>query len=227
MEWDHPVPPPKDMSRTAANATLSRADAIKAMWDADDGRPLLVLRECKLCEGSDGALLSRSIKNDKTLLLTKWFRTVKLPAHVSHNSHPFYNVFAGYNFGKTMPHFFLLAHKDAKPVAFSGMQTQSQLWKAMFKVLDQRYAKSAKRAVKKWLLLLDRYDTINQRQTDYQEQLFAVRATDGPRSSKAKKISAKLADLNKELAAIQAAERKVRDLRLLPPPKKLKQTTER
>ena len=159
----------------------------------------MVLRECQSCQGSDSALLSRSLKNDKTMLLTKWFRTVKLPAHIGERSHPFHNVFAGYNFGKKMPHFFLLAHKDAQPVAFSGVQTQSGLWKAMYGVLEQRYAKSPKRQVKKWLMLLDRYDTLEGRRTSLKEELLAVRSTKGPDSSKAKKLRKKLDETKRML----------------------------
>src|SRR5690606_31730510 len=107
-----------------------------------DGRPLLVLRECQLCQGEDGALFSRSLANDKTMLLTKWFRTVKLPAHVSESGHAFRNVFDGFEFKDGWPHFFLLADKGAQPVEFSGSQTQSQLWQGMFRVLEQRYGKS-------------------------------------------------------------------------------------
>jgi len=221
VSWSHPVPPVQKGKGTRAAGPMSRTEAIAAMWDEDDGRPLLVLRECQACMGSDSALLSRSLKNDKTMLLTKWFRTVKLPAHIWERTHPFYNVFAGYNFGKKVPHFFLLAHKDAKPVTFSGVQTQSKLWSAMYKVLETRYAKSPKRQVKKWLMLLDRYDTIEGRRVALKEKLLAARAAYGSKHKKTKKISAQLADLDKEWAAVEAAEKKVSDLGLLEPTKKL------
>ncbi|MGK0202908.1 MAG: hypothetical protein ACI89X_001591 [Planctomycetota bacterium] len=215
VDWEHPVPPVSEGNNTAASGAMARAEAISLLWDADDGRPLLVLRECKTCQGSDSALLSRSLINDKTMLMTKWFRTVKMPAHISERSHPFHNVFAGYDFGKKVPHFFLLADKNAKPVAFTGVQTQSKLWKGMYGVLEQRYAKSAKRQVKKWLMLLDRYDTIEGRRKALKEELLAVRADRGPDSSKAKKITAKLAELDQDWAVVEAEEKKVRNLGLL------------
>ncbi|MFT4841934.1 MAG: hypothetical protein ACI8UD_001736 [Planctomycetota bacterium] len=221
VDWAHPVPPAREGTQTAAAGPMTREAAIARMWDADDGRPLLVLRECQACQGSDSALLSRSLKNDKTMLLTKWFRTVKLPAHIGERSHPFHNVFAGYDFGKKMPHFFLLAHKDAKPVSFSGVQTQSKLWQAMYGVLEQRYAKSAKRQVKKWLMLLDRYDTIEGRRVALKEELLAVRADRGSDSKKAKKLVTKLAELDEDWAAVEAAEKDVRNLGLLKAPTKV------
>jgi len=221
VDWVHPVPPQREGQGTAAAGPLPHKEAIACLWDDDDGRPLLVLRECQACQGADSALLSRSLKNDKTMLLTKWFRTVKLPAHIGERSHAFHNVFLGYNFGKKVPHFFLLAHRDAKPVAFSGVQTQSRLWKSMYQVLEQRYAKSPKRQVKKWLMLLDRYDTIEGRRAQLKEELLAVRASHGPDSKKAKKIRAKLDELNEEFEAVAAEEKKIRNLGLLKAPTKI------
>ncbi|HEB52306.1 MAG TPA: hypothetical protein ENI87_03515 [bacterium] len=219
IDWVHPVPPKRDGKETAAAGPMPLADALDILWADDDGRPLLVLRECPLCQGSDGALLSRSLKNDKTLLLTKWFRTVKLPAHVAERGHEFHNVFASYGFEKGWPHFFLLADRDAEPVQFTGTQTQSQLWKAMYDVLEQRYAKNPQRQVKKWLKLLDRYDSIDSRRRALQEELLAVRAEKGPKSSKAKKLMAKIEKLDLERAKVEAEEKKVRDLGLLKPTK--------
>lgn len=221
LDWVHPVPPERSGQATAAAGPLPLGDALDLLWAEDDGRPLLVLRECRLCQGSDGALLSRSLANDKTMLLTKWFRTVKLPAHVAENGHAFHNVFKGYEFEDGWPHFFLLAHKDAKPVEFSGTQTQSQLWKAMTDVLEDRYAKDPKRALKKWLSLLDSYDALDSRRRDLNEQLLEVRATKGPDSSRAKKLAKKLAELDEERADLEKAEKDVMDLGLLPAPEKV------
>lgn len=215
VDWLHPVPPAREGQETAAAGPMPLADALDVLWEKDDGRPLLVLRECKLCQGSDGALLSRSLANDKTILLTKWFRTVRLPAHVAEAGHPFRNVFEAYKFKKGWPHFFMLADKGAKPVAFTGVQTQSQLWQAMFRVLDQRYAKNPKRALKKWLSLLDRYDTLDARKKQLKEVLYAVRAEAGPKSSRAIKLTKKLADIEKKRTAVAKEEVKVRDLKLL------------
>ncbi|MFK7738969.1 MAG: hypothetical protein AB8H80_01505 [Planctomycetota bacterium] len=221
LDWVHPVPPKNDKSGTTAAGSLPQARALEELWAEDDGRPLLVLRECRLCQGSDGALLSRSIKNDKTLLLAKWFRTVKLPAHVAENGHAFHNVFGGYEFEKGWPHFFLLSHKDAKPVQFSGTQTQSQLWRAMTDVLEERYAKSPKKALKRWMSLLDKYDSIDGRRMQIKQSLLEARAKKGPDSSRAKKLQKKLAALDAERAKIEQEEAKVRDLGLLPAPKKV------
>ena len=83
-----------------------------------------------------------------------------------------------------------------------------------------RYAKSPKRAIKKWLLLLDRYDTLERRRTDIREELRAVQSSQGPKSSRAKKLTAKLAEFDAEWRKIEVAEAKVRNLGLLPVVKK-------
>jgi len=215
VDWTHPVPPKRDPnSGTVAAGPLPLGDALDELWRGDDGRPLLVLRECNLCEGSDGALFSRSLANDKTMLMTKWFRTVKLPPHVAEKGHTFHNVFQGYEFEHGWPHFFLLAHKGAEPVAFTGRQTQSQLWRGMFDVLEQRYSKDPKRALKKWLSLLDKYDMLDSREVQLKEQLLQARAADGPTSSRSKKLAEKLDELKDERSKLEAQEKKVRELGL-------------
>ncbi|MFN3243143.1 MAG: hypothetical protein ACE37K_16705 [Planctomycetota bacterium] len=217
VDWLHPVPPKAEAGEgTRAAGPLPLNAALKILWENDDGRPLLVLRECTKCEGTDAALLSRSLKNDKTMLLTKWFRTVRLPAHITEYGHPFHMVFRGYRtFDKGWPHFFLLADKDSRPVVFDGKQTQSKLWKGMYDVLEERYAKNPEKAVKKWLSLLDRYDALDARRVQLREELLKVRAEKGPDSSKAKKLAKKLAEIEKDKEKVAAAEKKVRDLGLM------------
>ena len=219
IDWVHPVPPKRSDTQTSASGPLGLEEALTLLWDKDDGRPLLVLRECSLCKDGDEALLQRSLNNDRTLLLTKWFRTVRLPAHVAEAGHPFHNVFGGYNFKDTWPHFFLLAHPGASPVTFTGQQTQTQLWKGMADVLGQRYAKDPNKAIKEWLSVLDAFDTIDARKRQLQEQLDEVRATDGPQSSRARKLTEGLAKLQTERDATLAREAKAKDLGLLPMPR--------
>ena len=217
VDWLHPVPPKQDSGeQTRARGPLPLSAALDLLWEGDDGRPLLVLRECTACEGTDAALLSRSLKNDKTMLLTKWFRTVRLPAHITEAGHPFHMVFRGYRtFDNGWPHFFLLADKGSRPVVFDGKQTQSKLWKGMYDVLEQRYGKNPQRAVKKWLSLLDRYDALDARRVQLREELLEERAEKGPNSSRAKKLAKKLAEIESEKVKVAAAEEKVRDLGLL------------
>ena len=58
-----------------------------------DPRPLLVLRECAFCNGTDDALLSKGADNERTFLLSTWFHCVKLPVDVLKPDHPYYELF--------------------------------------------------------------------------------------------------------------------------------------
>ena len=219
VDWVFPVVKPRSEPHTAPAGALPLADALAVLWEGGDDRPLLVLRECMLCQGSDDALLNRSLGNDRTQLLTKWFRTVRLPAHVSEPGHPLHNVFAGFDFKDGAPHFFLLAHPGAKPVAFSGRQTQGELWRGMCDVIGERYAKDPQRAVKDWLAQLDHFDMLDARRLRLEEQLGEVRAEEGPDSAKAKKIIADLQHNAEERVEALAREHNIRDLGLLAMPR--------
>lgn len=218
VDWNFPVAKPRAESGTVAAGPLPLADALALLWEGGDERPLLVLRECNLCKGGDDAMLSSSLANDRTQLLSKWFRMVRLPAHVTEKSHPLHNVFAGFNFENSLPHFFLLAHPTAKPVAFSGQQLQSELWKGMVNVLEQRYVKDPLKAVREWMSLLERFDMLDARRLQLTEQLSEVRATDGPSSERAKKIGADLQRNDEDRAEAVAREKRVRDLGLVKMP---------
>lgn len=219
VDWVHPVPPSRSTDRTEASGPLPLDKALALLWETGDDRPLLVMRECAVCKDGDDALLSRSLNNDRTMLLTKWFRTVRLPAHVVEPSHPFYGVFASYTFKEGLPHFFLLAHPGAAPVRFTGQQTQAQLVKGLCDVLEQRYAKDPLKAVKQWLSVLDAFDAIDSRSRQLRDQLDATRAAEGPDSEKAKKMTEALARLAVERDEALTRETRIRDLGLLPMPR--------
>jgi hypothetical protein len=222
LDWQHPVPP-AEQSGTAFRGALPLAEALQLLWD-DDTRPLVVMRECKFCQGTDQALLSGSAANDRTLLLTKWFRVVRLPPHVLEPDHPFHSVFAGYAC-QTVPHLYLLSHPTAKPVEFSGLQPQSNLWKGMVAVLEERYAGSPTKAVKEWLSLLDEFDRLDAAVLETQQQLDEARAKHGPDSDRARNLQKRVAEARKEHTDALAREERVRDLGLTPMPKAPAATT--
>jgi hypothetical protein len=219
VDWAHPVPPDRAGNETAAAGPIPFAAAIQQMWTADDQRPLLVLRECSKCKDSDEAMFQRALTAEKTVLLTKWFRTVRLPAHVAETGHPFFNVFDGQQFADGWPHFFLMAHPAAKPVWFTATQTPAQLWKGMAEVLEQRYAKNPEKALKEMQSLLDTFDRLDARERDLESQLIDARADSGPDSKRAKQLTADLQDVRAERDAALVKEKQIQDLGLLPMPK--------
>jgi hypothetical protein len=215
IDWTHPVAHERTGEHTSAAGALEFTEALRVIWEPGDDRPLLVLRECNLCAGSDDALLNRAASNDNVVLLTKWFRTVRLPPNVMQSNHPFHNVFARLDAKDGTPHFFLLADPTAEPVFFDGKQTQAELLKGIYSVLGQRYAKDPRKAVKNWLHLLDTFDALDARRMQLQEQLAEERATAGPDSERAKKFQAALDGVEVERHAALAREQEIRDLGLL------------
>ncbi|MCC7396857.1 MAG: hypothetical protein IT455_07285 [Planctomycetes bacterium] len=216
IDWLHPVPPDRSGEGTAAVGPMPYLEALEVLWGQGDDRPLLVLRECDQCQGNDYALLSRSVNNDRTMLLTKWFRTVKLPPHVTQPAHPFFNVFAEQDQKGLWPHLFLLAEPGAAPVFFGGDQTPAAMARALAAVVEQRYAKSSQKALKAWLSCLDDFDALDKRKRELSEKLLEVRANEGPASEKAVKLDKQIAELTQQRAAVEEREAKVRDLGLLP-----------
>ena len=62
------------------------------------------MRECERCKGTDHALLSRSLDNEQTVLLTHWFHCVKLPPNVLEAKHPLPNMFLRTKDGERLQH---------------------------------------------------------------------------------------------------------------------------
>lgn len=216
FDWQHPVPPERAAGTSAAGA-MPLAEALDVLWGGDQ-RPLLILRECTRCAGTDLPLLVQSANNERTLLFAKWFRVVRLPTHVTDPGHPFHNVFARFAAPAMTPHFYLLAHPGAEPVSFSGAPTQSGLWKGMAAVLRERYLVDPEKAVKEWLALLDQFDNVDARRKLAREELDAVRAEQGPKSERSKQLQERLDTFDKDKAALLAKETRITNLVLQPFP---------
>jgi hypothetical protein len=221
IEWNFPVFAP-DLEQTPADgrtsagrarAALPRERALLEIRTASR-RPLLVVRECGFCEGTDEALLSRRLNNEKTLLLAKWFHCVKLPNHVLDADHPFRNLFPG----EHPPHLFLCRWDGSEVVAMDGQQTQSALWQTMQDLIERDHEEDAAKAVKGLLRCLDAYDSIDAREGEVRRQLEETLDEDGPRAPKLRKLQRKLDALAEERAEVEAAEAGWLDLGLLPLP---------
>lgn len=222
MHWDFPVyvaPEEKALEESDAETVaawqrraLPREQALA--WIAgDDPRPLLVLRECKWCNGTDWALLSSSQDNEKTLLLAQWFHCVKLPNDVLEPDHPFTRLFPE---GQP-PHLFVCSRDGSNYVPLQGDQSRTELWQAMESVLKKEYRKNPSRAVQDYLKLLAEFDTIDSMIDWRQEQLDEVIERDGPDSRKARKIRKQLEELGRRREKALAKEKELRDLGLRRP----------
>src|SRR4029077_14708442 len=141
IEWAYPVWKPDDRTDSAATTVAAQSEhalplAVAFAWVAGtDRRPLLILRECEKCKGTDHALLSSTLDNEQTVLLTKWFHCVKLPPNVLEANHPFTALFARTKEGERLPHLFFCDPDGGNKVALPGDQTQTETWDVMFSFL--------------------------------------------------------------------------------------------
>lgn len=197
----------------AVDRALPREQAFRYVA-GEDRRPLLVLRECANCAGSEVALLSRTQENDRTILLTRWFHCVKLPQDVLRADHPFRNLFPE----KDIPHLFLAAWDGSGYVALSGAQSQPDLWKAMDAVLGTEYAGDTQTAAKELLKLLAHYDHLDMRAMELEEQLDAEIERNGPDTAKARNLRKELEKIRNQREEALAKEQDITDIDLKPDP---------
>lgn len=175
------------------------------------------MRECDLCKGTDHAVLSRTLDNEQTVLLTHWFRCVKLPPNVLTEKHPFFKLFEKRDDEQRVPHLFFVDPDGTHRTALPGDQSQSDLWDVMFDYLDRCYDESAKTALKKLRRLLSQYDKL-----DAEEDLIRARIDkeiekNGPKSRKLKSLDKKLDKVEQERKELREEEAELRELTLRPP----------
>lgn len=201
IEWDYPVyVPPQDEAeagRTKAKVVrraLSREEAIKAIA-GNDPRPLLVLRECKVCNGTDEALLKGGVDNEKTFLMAGWFHCVKLPVDVLEKDHPFHALFVQ---AEAPEHLFVCSVDGTNHDPLESQTSRTELWSSMRALLIKEYKKSPDTALKSIARLMDKLDVADERYVELIDRQNEILEEDGPESKKLPKVAKKLAKAEKE-----------------------------
>ena len=215
LEWDFPVFMTEadtvalEGSRAKSRReALPRDEAVKYVL-GDDPRPVVVMRECGWCEGSDDALLSTRLDNERTLLMSHWFHMVKLPNHVLEEDHPFRNVFNG----KDPAHLVVMSRDGSIVRPLSGEQSQTELWNSLEEVLSEAYEGDPDKALKRMVRVLDELDELDDKGARLAAKYEEIVEDKGPRSSKAKKLKK---DPDKHEAKLAAARRQMEELQDLP-----------
>ena len=221
IEWAYPVYKPEARAvrgdETTVATEIERALPLEqayALVADGDTRPLLILRECERCKGTDHALLSRSLDNEQTTLLTHWFRCVKLPPNVLSDKHPFYALFERAKDGDKVPHLFFADFDGANKTPLPGDQSQTQLWEVMFDYLDRAYVGDAKKVVKELRGILSQYDKLDAQEQEVKARIDREIEKNGPKSAKLKKLDRDLEKLAKDREKLGKRERELRDLAL-------------
>lgn len=222
IEWTFPVWKPADDAGTpkpGGTVVVQRERALPveqayALVTDGDRRPLLVMRECERCKGSDHALLSRTLDNEQTVLLTHWFRCIKLPPNVLEDDHPLHALFARQQEGERIPHLFFCDPDGSNKTELPGDQPQADLWKVMFSFLDRCYDGNAKKAVKDMRALLSQFDRVDSSEVELKARMDREIEKRGPDSDKMAKYEAQLAKLQQEREELFEREKKIRALAL-------------
>ena len=214
LDWDFPTHVEKSGEEGRTTAVQARhalpLEEAYASIASDDMRPLLVLRECFQCNGTDDALMTRQQDNERTLLMSRWFHCVKLPPDVLEEDHPFHELFAG----KKPGHLFLARRDGTQRQDLTGQQSRTELWDLMESYLELEYEKSADRSLKPMIALLDRFDRIDSDIASTKDKIDDLIESGKASSSKMKKLQDKLGDLEKAKTRARAEAVKLSDLRL-------------
>jgi vacuolar-type H+-ATPase subunit I/STV1 len=184
------------VARSVSKA-LSRQEALKAIA-GDDPRPLLVLRECKVCNGTDDALLKGGIDNEKTFLLARWFHCVKLPVDVMEEDHPFHNAFTI----DPPEHLFVCSVDGTNHDPLESDTSRVQLWKSLKGLIAAEYKGKADSSVKKIASIIDKLDVVDERHRDVVAKRNAILEKEGPKSRK-------LAKFDKQINKCEAERQKL------------------
>jgi hypothetical protein len=201
----------KDGKTTAVQArrALTAADAFKYLA-GDDRRPLLVLRECLKCNGTDDALMTRNSDNERTLLMSRWFHCVKLPPDVLEEDHPFHVLFDGDKPG----HLFFARWDGSGRKDLTGQQSRTELWDLMGSYLASDYEKGADGSLKALVSLLDRFDRIDSDMASAKDEIDELIEKGQGESNKIRKLQDKLAELDAAKTRARADAVKLSDLKL-------------
>ncbi len=203
MDWEYPVyAPPQEEPVEGTfvkrkRQALSREAALGHIV-GDDPRPLLVLRECKVCNGTDDALLKGGADNEKTFLLARWFHCVKLPADVMEEDHPFHALFTL----EQPEHLFVCSRDGSNHDPLESQTSRTELWDSLRDLLVLEYEKKPDASLKTIAKVLNEMDVVDQRLGELKARRDDVLEEDGPNAKKLPKLAKKIAKEEAKSAAL-------------------------
>lgn len=219
IEWQHPTLPGVGQAAASdgrSTATHQReameAKAAHAYLAGEDRRPLLVLRECLTCRGTEDALMSSKEDNERTYLLARYFRCVKLPPDVLEKDHPFAQLFPG----DKPAHLFIATADGTFRHELEGTHSRRELWGAMEQALAASYAETPEKALARFGKILDTLDELDQALTDLETRYELAIAKDGGDSKQVKKLQKEIGEKRGEKAELVAEAVKLGTLPLKP-----------
>lgn len=214
IDWTHPavLELKTDVGPTSSEQRMFALDRETALarLTLKDPRPLLLLRECEHCKGTEHALLSRTLDNERIQLMLRFFHCVKFRPNVLDETHTYRRLFDE----KAPAHLMLLSADGKRSYTFDGQQEQRDLQAAMQSLLAASYERPADQAVTEVLKLMTRYDVLDLDRKALSEELESELEKDGPRSRRAGALKQKLERVQKQIIALRDREAEILDLRV-------------
>ena len=191
IDWKYPRPP-APQAKPGETVALPRRHALPAdealrVLAGDDPRPLLVLRECPRCSGTESALLCPDDSNERTYLLARWFHCVRLTPDTLDEDAPFRNLFPG----EKPAHVFVANHDGTARHDLAGTYSRSELWDDMEGALEANYETGYASVMQRLTRLLDSLDGVDQVIADLETRL-ELAASDGGDARKTRALQAEL-----------------------------------
>lgn len=171
---------------------------------------MLILREFSSFDDPGNEKLSRQLYTEKTVLMSHWFRCVRLPHHVTEPEHPFSCLYQG----EDPPQLMMTDGSGTRIEAFAYGSSRADLSSEMDRILKDYYVKSPSKAVDELVKLLPKFDTLDVDIQDLKEALDKVIEGAGPRSGKARKLQKELARAEAKRKALEEKKESLRDIPL-------------
>lgn len=181
-------------------------DAIAYMARRSGGKPILINRETDKRDAKVAKLYAQALKSERFSLASRWFHCVKVGDEVLDKNALLHTLFKG----KNPPALVMLSSDGSKRVSFLGTTAQKVKWAPIAGVLKSSYKKNPTTAVKGLEKLLCAFDALDGKHNELKAQL--ARAEKKRNKSKIAAIQKKIADAEKDRAAVYAEEEKLREL---------------
>lgn len=210
IQWDYAVAtnadrPSAGTSVKAARLALPADEAFKRLAGKDP-RPLLVVRECQVCNKTDNALLRPGIDNEKTIVLSHFFHCVKLPVDVVDPDEPFNALFPT----NDAEHLFVSSTDGTNRIPLESDTSRPELWAAMGKILSRSYTRDPSTAANEILKAHDKLDLLDQKLADLSKERDGLAENAGKLDKdKLKKVDREIESTKKELDAEKASIQKL------------------
>lgn len=204
IQWQWPKPTGADRE------SVRDYESVLHEIRGDDPRPLLILREGSSYGAGYDRLLQKKFKNERIALLSRWFHCVRFSQAIMQDSHPWRALFSG----KYPPQCFVVSWDGHQNENLSGIFSLGRIQRSMKRVLGLEYKKNVDGALRSWVRILDKLDTLDAQEGKIREQIESLVIERGAKAPQVRRLERKLAGFEKTRRSIRKKEVAVLDLQL-------------